>query len=122
MVSQNELQTKQKDLEVEANNLISKGGKVCIFSLSFFFFLHSIFFSVVICTFQVFASILPYNEASDLCGGCLPDYIPQVRICLLVFFLLIFLFNLPCSKMSNSFDTLHYWLGISYIIFPGGKS
>ncbi|CAA2959601.1 Alanine--tRNA ligase [Olea europaea subsp. europaea] len=52
VVSQNELQTKQKDLEVEANNLISKGGKV-------------------------FASILPYNEASDLCGGCLPDYIPQ---------------------------------------------
>ncbi|KAL2459257.1 alanine-tRNA ligase [Forsythia ovata] len=51
-VAQNELQTKQKELEVEANNLISMGGKV-------------------------FASILPYDKASNLCGGCLPDYIPQ---------------------------------------------
>lgn len=52
VVAQNELQTKQKELEVEANNLISKGGKVS-------------------------ALILPYDKASDLCGGCLPDYIPQ---------------------------------------------
>ncbi|KAG8658824.1 alanine--tRNA ligase isoform X2 [Manihot esculenta] len=51
-VPQNELQTKQKELEVEANALISTGGKVS-------------------------AAILPYEEASALCGGHLPDYIPK---------------------------------------------
>ncbi|KAM7463069.1 hypothetical protein LguiA_031190 [Lonicera macranthoides] len=51
-VPQNELQTKQKELEVVANDLISRGGKVS-------------------------AAILPYEEASELCGGCLPDYIPK---------------------------------------------
>lgn len=51
-VPQNELQSKQKELEEEASNLISKGGKVSV-------------------------SILPYDEASELCGGSLPDYIPK---------------------------------------------
>ncbi|KAK9289151.1 hypothetical protein L1049_017624 [Liquidambar formosana] len=51
-VPQNELQGKQKDLELEANALISRGGKVS-------------------------AAVLPYEEASALCGGCLPDYIPK---------------------------------------------
>ncbi|XP_059632728.1 uncharacterized protein LOC132275285 [Cornus florida] len=51
-VPPNELQTKQKELELEANKLISVGGKVS-------------------------AAILPYEEASELCGGCLPDYIPK---------------------------------------------
>ncbi|KAL3505740.1 hypothetical protein ACH5RR_031122 [Cinchona calisaya] len=49
---QNELQNKQQHLELEANNLIAKGGKV-------------------------FVATLPYNEAAELCGGCLPDYIPK---------------------------------------------
>nr|GMD63036.1 putative alanyl-tRNA editing protein alaX [Ipomoea batatas] len=34
-VPQNELQIKQKELEAEANNLISKGEKVCFFLLIF---------------------------------------------------------------------------------------
>ncbi|PIN08158.1 Alanine--tRNA ligase [Handroanthus impetiginosus] len=51
-VPQNELQGKQNELELEANNLISKGGKVSV-------------------------SILPYDRASELCGGSLPDYIPK---------------------------------------------
>ncbi|KAF6142504.1 hypothetical protein GIB67_039468 [Kingdonia uniflora] len=54
-VSKNEMQSKQKELELEANVLISQGGKVC-------------------------AVILPYEEASELCGGRLPDYISEVRI------------------------------------------
>ncbi|VVA97886.1 unnamed protein product [Arabis nemorensis] len=52
VVPQNELQGKQKELEAEANELISKGGKV-------------------------YAAILPYEEASVLCGGNLPDYIAK---------------------------------------------
>lgn len=51
-VPQNELQSKQQQLELEASNFIAKGGKVL-------------------------ASVLPYNEAAALCGGCLPDYIPK---------------------------------------------
>ncbi|KAG5398494.1 hypothetical protein IGI04_020308 [Brassica rapa subsp. trilocularis] len=52
VVPQAELLVKQKELEAEANELISKGGKV-------------------------YADILPYEEASLLCGGTLPDYIPK---------------------------------------------
>ncbi|XP_007035574.2 PREDICTED: alanine--tRNA ligase [Theobroma cacao] len=48
----NELQSKQRELEMEVNALISKGGKV-------------------------YATVLPYEEAAELCGGSLPDYIPQ---------------------------------------------
>ncbi|CAL0330656.1 unnamed protein product [Lupinus luteus] len=51
-VPQNEMQNKQKDLELEANTLISVGGKVSV-------------------------HILPYDEAAKLCGGCLPDYISK---------------------------------------------
>ncbi|KAH1200831.1 hypothetical protein GmHk_17G047693 [Glycine max] len=51
-ISQNQMQSKQKDLELEANALISVGGKVSV-------------------------DILPYDEAAKLCGGCLPDYVPK---------------------------------------------
>ncbi|KAK7292277.1 hypothetical protein RIF29_08055 [Crotalaria pallida] len=51
-VPQNEMQNKQKDLELEAKALISVGGKVSV-------------------------QILPYDEAAKLCGGCLPDYVPK---------------------------------------------
>lgn len=51
-IPQNELQSKQKELEIDANALISKGGKVS-------------------------AAVLPYDEASELCGGSLPCYIPK---------------------------------------------
>ncbi|KAL2339037.1 hypothetical protein Fmac_013483 [Flemingia macrophylla] len=51
-ISQNEMQSKEKDLELEANALISLGGKVS-------------------------ADILPYDEAAKICGGCLPDYVPK---------------------------------------------
>ncbi|RZC04520.1 Alanyl-tRNA editing protein AlaX-L [Glycine soja] len=54
-ISQNEMQSKQKDLELEANALISMGGKVSV-------------------------DILPYDEAAKLCGGCLPDYVPKVSL------------------------------------------
>nr|KJB38614.1 hypothetical protein B456_006G263200 [Gossypium raimondii] len=46
----NELQNKQREIEIEVNALISKGGKVN-------------------------ATVLPYREAAELCGGSLPDYI-----------------------------------------------
>lgn len=49
-VPQAELQNKQKELELEINALISRGGKVS-------------------------AAILPYEEAAEMCGGSLPDYI-----------------------------------------------
>ncbi|XP_058203217.1 uncharacterized protein LOC131317678 isoform X1 [Rhododendron vialii] len=51
-VPQNDMQNKQVELELEANKLIAKGGKVS-------------------------AAIVSYEEASELCGGCLPDYIPK---------------------------------------------
>lgn len=51
-VPQNELQNKQEELELEASKMIAHGGKV-------------------------FASVLSYQEAARICGGCLPDYIPQ---------------------------------------------
>nr|XP_043628894.1 alanine--tRNA ligase [Erigeron canadensis] len=51
-VPQAELQRKQQALELEANNLISKGEKVLV-------------------------AIYSYEEASKLCGGGLPDYIPK---------------------------------------------
>lgn len=49
-VPQNDMQSKQVELELEANKLISKGGKVS-------------------------AAVVSYEEASELCGGWLPDYI-----------------------------------------------
>ncbi|MBA0559186.1 hypothetical protein Golob_016162 [Gossypium lobatum] len=49
----NELQNKQREIEIEVNALISKGGKV-------------------------YATVLPYREAAELCGGSLPDYIHPV--------------------------------------------
>ncbi|KAG9137100.1 hypothetical protein Leryth_011936 [Lithospermum erythrorhizon] len=51
-VPQNELEQKQRELELEANKLISSGGKV-------------------------YVSVVPYDQACELCGGCLPDYIPK---------------------------------------------
>ncbi|MFQ6661709.1 hypothetical protein Gotur_029772 [Gossypium turneri] len=48
-----ELQNKQREIEIEVNALISKGGKV-------------------------YATVLPYREAAELCGGSLPDYIHPV--------------------------------------------
>ncbi|EPS64543.1 hypothetical protein M569_10238 [Genlisea aurea] len=51
-VPQNELQIKQKELEIEASNLISKGGKISV-------------------------SIVSYDLASQLCRATLPDYIPK---------------------------------------------
>ncbi|KAM6545182.1 hypothetical protein CsatB_025918 [Cannabis sativa] len=49
---QNELQIKQKELELEVNKLISRRGKVSI-------------------------AVVPYKEAADMCGGSLPDYISK---------------------------------------------
>ncbi|KAK1293577.1 hypothetical protein QJS10_CPB17g01348 [Acorus calamus] len=49
---QDQLQTKQKELEAEVNKLISIGGKVS-------------------------ASVLAYDEAAELCGGSLPEYISK---------------------------------------------
>ncbi|KAF9673349.1 hypothetical protein SADUNF_Sadunf10G0014700 [Salix dunnii] len=51
-IPQNELQSKQNELVLAANALISRGGKVS-------------------------AAVLPYEEAAELCGGFLPDYIPK---------------------------------------------
>ncbi|GAB4851279.1 hypothetical protein Ancab_030575 [Ancistrocladus abbreviatus] len=51
-IPQNELQSKREEIELEANALISRGGKVS-------------------------AEVLPYEAAAKLCGGHLPDYIPK---------------------------------------------
>ncbi|XVF38715.1 hypothetical protein REPUB_Repub20aG0125700 [Reevesia pubescens] len=51
-VPPNELQNKRREIEIEVNSLICKGGKV-------------------------YATVLPYEEAAAQCGGSLPDYIPQ---------------------------------------------
>ncbi|XP_071721691.1 uncharacterized protein [Rutidosis leptorrhynchoides] len=51
-IPQSELQSKQKELELEVNAQISKGEKIT-------------------------ADICSYEEAAELCGGCLPDYIPM---------------------------------------------
>ncbi|XP_050120481.1 uncharacterized protein LOC126597713 isoform X2 [Malus sylvestris] len=51
-VPQKDTESKRKELEVEANALISRGGKVS-------------------------AALLPYEEACKLCGDCLPDYIAK---------------------------------------------
>ncbi|XP_065863642.1 uncharacterized protein [Euphorbia lathyris] len=51
-ISPSELQSKQKEIEIEANALISRGGIVSV-------------------------AVLPYEEASNLCGGSLPDYISK---------------------------------------------
>ncbi|KAL2571692.1 hypothetical protein AAZX31_17G025400 [Glycine max] len=59
------MQSKQKDLELEANALISVGGKVSV-------------------------DILPYDEAAKLCGGCLPDYVPKEIILASTLMLLTF--------------------------------
>ncbi|KAK3189732.1 hypothetical protein Dsin_029293 [Dipteronia sinensis] len=49
---QSKLQSKAKELELEANAMISGGGKVSV-------------------------AVLPYEEASKLCDGVLPDCIPK---------------------------------------------
>ncbi|CAO2821969.1 unnamed protein product [Amaranthus hypochondriacus] len=51
-IPQTDLQNKLEELEREANALISRGGKV-------------------------YASVLPYEAAAEICGGRLPDYIPK---------------------------------------------
>lgn len=86
VVPQAELLVKQKELEAEANELISKGGKVSPQSL----FIHCWKFLIVIffgcCSlYKVYADILPYEEASLLCGGTLPDYIPKVFVSIIFF-------------------------------------
>ena len=86
VISQNEWETKRKQLEEEANVLISKGGRVsCIFGM---YLLNILFVSVAVLFdnfsrfnfMQVSASVLPYEKASDICGGSLPEYIPKVWI------------------------------------------
>ncbi|KAM0948543.1 putative aminoacyl-tRNA hydrolase [Dioscorea sansibarensis] len=52
VIPQDQLQIKQKELEAEANALISNGGKVLV-------------------------SILPYDEAARWCDGDLPGYIAE---------------------------------------------
>ncbi|KAM2542019.1 hypothetical protein TB2_021512 [Malus domestica] len=52
-VPQKDIASKQKELDVEANALISRGGKVS-------------------------AALLPFEEACKPCGDCLPDYIAKV--------------------------------------------
>ncbi|XP_030475686.1 uncharacterized protein LOC115692864 isoform X1 [Syzygium oleosum] len=52
VIPPSEISNKQKELETEANALISKGEEVS-------------------------AAILPYDEALEQCGGSLPDYIPK---------------------------------------------
>ena len=85
LITENELQSKQKEIEAEAAALIARGGKV---KLSFFlpipceFVLYPMYVYVAKIHFfilQVFAAVLPYEEACNLCGGCLPDYISKVR-------------------------------------------
>lgn len=82
MVPQNELQGKQRELELDANALISSGGKVCFRFSPFWLNSHNLyavpFCNIFISFFQVTVAVLPYAEAVELCGGCLPDYIPQV--------------------------------------------
>ncbi|KAL5701211.1 hypothetical protein ACHQM5_026573 [Ranunculus cassubicifolius] len=51
-IPQSELQAKQKELELNANALISEGG-------------------------MIYAAVLTYEEAAKLCGGQLPDYIAK---------------------------------------------
>ncbi|GAB2276385.1 hypothetical protein Dimus_011113 [Dionaea muscipula] len=51
-VAQNEILSKQEKLEQHANMLICRGGKVSV-------------------------AVLPYHDASNMCGGHLPDYIPE---------------------------------------------
>lgn len=101
VVPQSEVPVKQKELEAEANELISKGGKVCLRSLFIYSLMDNIWWIsrlrlaerwvsvhgllninwVYFALYQVYAAILPYEEASLLCGGTLPDYIPKVFIC-----------------------------------------
>ncbi|XP_030551483.1 alanine--tRNA ligase isoform X1 [Rhodamnia argentea] len=52
VIPPSEISNKQKELETEANALISKGEEVA-------------------------AALLPYDEALEQCGGSLPDYIPK---------------------------------------------
>ncbi|XP_039126893.1 alanine--tRNA ligase [Dioscorea cayenensis subsp. rotundata] len=52
VIPKDQIQIKQKELEAEANALISSGGKVLV-------------------------SILPYDEAAKWCGGDLPSYIAE---------------------------------------------
>ncbi|KAG9444761.1 hypothetical protein H6P81_016101 [Aristolochia fimbriata] len=54
-IPQNEVQSKQEELEREANALISEGVKVS-------------------------AAVLPYEQASEMCGGSLPSYISKDSI------------------------------------------
>lgn len=81
-VPQEEFQVKQKELEAEANELISKGGKVSPHSLftivGFLRFFVILLNSDSYTLYKVYAAILPYEEASVLCGGSLPDYISKV--------------------------------------------
>lgn len=78
-VPQDQLQSKAKELEVEATSLITRGGKVCVCFVSV-----TMLRSYVLCIstfsylFQVSVSVLSYEEASELCGGSLPCYIPKV--------------------------------------------
>ncbi|KAK9139367.1 hypothetical protein Scep_009048 [Stephania cephalantha] len=80
-IPQNDWLSKQKELELNANELISNGGKVMMKSQHLLDFAP---FKMVSLAFQdgtesnlqVYAAIASYEEALDLCGGGLPEYIP----------------------------------------------
>lgn len=48
------------------------------FKLTLYEFL-SLSFWLVTNILQVSVAVLPYGDAANICGGSLPDYIPQVR-------------------------------------------
>lgn len=85
VVPPNELQNKQREIEIEVNSLIPNGGKVSINlvmpgDFSYVAVACILFINLIPHFFQVYATVLPYEEAAELCGGSLPDYIPQVRM------------------------------------------
>lgn len=97
---QTELQSKQQQLELEANNLIAKGGKVSFSCFPFKLTCDCIIFLNTAFNFQVCVSVIPYNQAAELCGGCLPDYIPKVRVSILAF-------SIPCGQSLVFYGISH---------------
>ena len=92
MIASDQLVNKQNELEKESNTLIAAGGKVSGAPrrsiLMIIYFPKNIHFvtslMIIITLIQVFASVVPYDVASELCGGLLPSYIVKVMIFLII--------------------------------------
>ena len=101
MVPQNELQGKQKELELDANALISRGGKVCF---NFFFFLVKLTYSIYC---PLFETLLSLSFRFLLLFYHMQKLWNFVVVAFLIIYLRSVFYNKYCSNFDSYSAVLH---------------